>query len=116
MKKKINYLGKLKANCPHVVIGDDLDMTVPHQSISPREILESWVKNDAETEIHTPVEDWHGGDVHPNSIREFEDDFEAMEYVADMTSQPVTMDNVGNPTPADPSPVEPPPAEPSPAE
>lgn len=92
-------------------MGDDLDMTVPHQSISPREILQNWVRNDMDTEVHTPVEDWHGGDVHPNSIREFEDNFEVMEYVAEMTSQPVTLDNVGDVHPSETPPAETPNAE-----
>lgn len=115
---KLNYLQKLKVNCPQVVVGDDLDMTVPHQSISPREILQNWVRNDSETEVRTPVEDWHGGDVHPNSIREFEDDFEVMEYVAEKTSQAVTLDNLGDPTPSDPKPADSDsnPSDPKPAE
>lgn len=97
----MNYLHKLKFYCPKPLQCNDIDLAIPHQSISPREILEHWVRNDADTDIHTPVEDWRGGDVHPNSIREFEDNFEALEYISEITSSPVTLDNLHNSLPAD---------------
>lgn len=93
----MNYLDKIRKQCPKSVFSDDTDMAIPHQALSPREILANWVRNDDDTVVHESVDDWHGGDVHPNSIREFEDDFEAMEYVAEMTHSPVSIDADGNP-------------------
>lgn len=112
----MNYIQKLKFNCPTLVAGNEIDMAVPHQSISPREILDSWVKNDMDTDVHQPVEDWNGGNVHPNSIREFEDNFEAMEYIADMINSPVTLKDVGQKVPLDPKIDEPKPADSNPAD
>lgn len=98
----MNYLDNILLHCPKAVKLEESDFAVPHQSISPREILQNWVRNDSDTAVHEPVVDWHGGDIHPNSIREFEDDFEAMEYLADLTSKPVSIDSVGNPVESDP--------------
>lgn len=94
----MNYLDKLRIYCPKALKCHDSDFAVPHQAISPREILEHWVRNDTDTDIHEPVEDWHGGEIHPNSIREFEDNLEALEYISEMTSSPVTIDDLSKQT------------------
>lgn len=112
MAKKISYLQRLQINAQKPVVMSDQVFTIPHQAVTPRQILESWVKNDYDTTEHQPTLDWNGGDVHPQSIRTFDDKFEVMEYLADIEGEPVTLDNLGNPTTS----TEASPAEASPAE
>lgn len=117
MAKKISYMQRLQIHAPKPVVMSDEVFTIPHQAVTPRQILESWIRNDYDTTEHQPTLDWKGGDVHPQSIRTFDDKFEVMEYIAEVQGEPVTTDNLGNAvTPVDASSAEESPAQNTPAE